>query len=338
MRSPITHSHPETPTGAGALFAPLPAFGPPSILASFALAMLALAVLFLVFPGAALAQCPTFDAPVATGVVAPAALSELSGLVASRRNPGILWAHNDSPDIRRLFALDETGVSHGEFTLTGATQFDWEDIAIGPGAAPGSFDLYVGDIGDNAAARANVVVYRVAEPAVSATPSTATLALSGVEALALTYSDGPRDAETLMCDPRTGDLYVVEKRFGSSTGLYRKAAPHAPGPGVLQRVGTVPFGPTVNGGDISPSGDAILLRSYLTGAFWRRPLAGDVATVLQTAPCTTPLAAEPFGEAIGFAVGSCDFYTISEGASSPVYRYSIRDYCGVPAERSAGYE
>ena len=65
---------------------------------------------------------------------------------------------------------------------------DWEDIAID------GKTIYIGDIGDNAAVRPSIVVYRVTEPALTAKSVNATT-------FTLRYPDGPHDAEALMVDP-----------------------------------------------------------------------------------------------------------------------------------------
>src|SRR5689334_9017693 len=154
------------------------------------------------------------------------ALTETSGIHTGVRNPGIGWVHNGSGETARVFALDGTGALRGTYSLTGATAVDWEDIAVVAGATPGSGTIYAGDIGDNALARSEIQVYRVAEPAVPTSGPAVTTALSGVETLHLTYPDGPHDAETLLVDPATGDILVITKLlFGGTVGVYRAAAP-----------------------------------------------------------------------------------------------------------------
>src|SRR5687767_12057876 len=56
-------------------------------------------------------------------------LPEGSGIAASRRHPGVLWAHNDSGD-PLIFALNEQGKVTGRVRLNGAEVDDWEDIAV----------------------------------------------------------------------------------------------------------------------------------------------------------------------------------------------------------------
>ena len=48
-------------------------------------------------------------AGIKVGTVMAPATREASGIVASRKNPGVLWVHNDSGDTARLFALSYTG-------------------------------------------------------------------------------------------------------------------------------------------------------------------------------------------------------------------------------------
>ena len=49
--------------------------------------------------------CPVFDDPVVLSNLEGTVLNELSGLAASRIHEGVLWAHNDSGDSARIFAV-----------------------------------------------------------------------------------------------------------------------------------------------------------------------------------------------------------------------------------------
>ena len=104
------------------------------------------------------ALCGRLRVRVAGRVRAPEA-TELSGLVASPTQKGVLWAHNDSGDRARLFALRTDGSLIASLDVPGAEAVDWEDVAVGPDDT-----LLVGDIGDNGAVRASVDVWRVPEP------------------------------------------------------------------------------------------------------------------------------------------------------------------------------
>src|SRR3954468_6307892 len=71
------------------------------------------------------------------------AIREASGIVASRRHPGVFWVHNDSQNPAALFAVRRDGSLVGEFTL-GVPNVDWEDIA-----ADDQGHLYLADTGNN---------------------------------------------------------------------------------------------------------------------------------------------------------------------------------------------
>ena len=124
----------------------------------------ALVLIFGAAPPRLSAGCPSFATGVVTGQVASRAIIEASGMVASRKNPGVLWVHNDSGDSARVFALSYHGDLLASYNLTGASAVDWEDMALGPGPDPGKEYLYLADIGDNRRKRSFVTIYRIPEP------------------------------------------------------------------------------------------------------------------------------------------------------------------------------
>src|SRR4029079_15941055 len=93
--------------------------------------VVALAAIIL-FTGAVLAAWllrPVTVAGPCVVVSGPAFIPELtesSGLAVSRRNPGLLWSHNDSGSAAVLFALDTTGATRGRVRVPVNTR-DWED-------------------------------------------------------------------------------------------------------------------------------------------------------------------------------------------------------------------
>src|ERR1041384_8744014 len=140
-----------------------------------------------------------YGPPAIIATLKDKAVSESSGLAASRLAPGAYWTHNDSGDGPFVYAFDTRGDSLGVFRVAGAQARDWEDMAAGPGPERGKSYLYLGDIGDNDETRDEVVVYRVAEPALTAVTRNLTKARPGstepAEAIRLKYPDGKHDAE-----------------------------------------------------------------------------------------------------------------------------------------------
>ncbi len=266
-------------------------------------------------------QCPTFSAPTAVTTTA-AGLVEASGLIASSKNAGILWSHNDSGDSARIFALNKNGTLKAIIPITGATAVDWEDIAWGTGPG-GEAAIFIGDIGDNAEARGSITVYRVIEPDLSGA-APASLPATPIE---LVYGDGKgHNAEALMIDPRDGAIVIVTKVWSGNSEVYRAAPPFAAAgtKNTLNRegglvVGKTPVGsPLVTAADISRAGDIIFLRTYTHALAWPRGPAQTIAAALAAPPCVLPVATEIQGEAIAFMPDGSGFFTVSEGNSPPL--------------------
>ncbi len=279
-----------------------------------------------------LVACPAFAPGRALGNVGLPSVVEASGVAESWRTPGVLWMHNDSGDTARVFAVRTTGEALATFELDGARPVDWEDLAVGPGPDPRRSYVYAGDVGDNLLVRANIRLRRFPEPEIPVAVPPPTVRLVGVESFTLVYPDGPHNCETLLVDPRTADVFVVSKSNDGISPIYRAAAPlSADRDNPLERVGSLTFGPAplqgntlTTGGSFTRTGDAILIKTYGSAFLWRRGRQATVAQALATDACPVPLAAERQGEAIGFAVDGNGYYTVSEGAASPIHFYERR--------------
>ncbi|WCB95429.1 hypothetical protein DSM104299_04173 [Baekduia alba] len=262
--------------------------------------------------------CGPLRARVAGRVDAPEA-TELSGLARSATQPGVLWAHNDSGDRARVFALRTDGSLIASLDVPGAEATDWEDIAIGPGG-----DLLLGDIGDNDAERADVSVYRVPEPKLAAKPS----ATAPATRYTLTYPDGAQNAETLIADPRTGEIVIVTKAFSGRSGVYAASVRGATTQ-TLRRVGTIELGlgGLATAGDVSTDGRIVAVRTYTALSVWkRRPGVSLARTIVDGDRCTgqVALGREGQGEALALAADGRSFFTAPEGAAPELRRYAPR--------------
>lgn len=273
-------------------------------------------------------NCPAFQAVTLLGYANISGLSEASGLAVSRQQADILWTHNDSGHSPVAFAFQSDGTLRAAYTLLGISNRDWEDMSIGPGPVPGQDYLYLADIGDNAETRSSITVYRIAEPSIPATPASNPIQIGGATALEFEYPDGAHDAETLMVDPANGDLYILTKdRSGGVSRLYRAAYPqNASTTSTLDHLGDIVFSGNIlerpaTGGDISPSGDAIVVRTYARAHLWPRNPGESIATTMQSPPCNLTLTPEPQGEAIAFTADGKNFITLSEGTNQPIYEY-----------------
>ena len=265
-----------------------------------------------------------FGQGISRGLVPANGLVELSGLVASRSNRNVLWTHNDGPQTS-VHAIGTQGEYLGAFHLEGIRSHDWEDIAIGPGPEAGVDYLYIGDIGGTKPKRNVIQVVRVPEPALSENDPAQTRVISDFATITLQYPDGDEfNAETLLSDPLTGDLFVIPKR-GSGSPVYRAAAYQLTSGSVvfMELVVELKF-PSVSGGDISPTGKEIVIRTEDFAQLFARGETQSVAGALAGTPIDVPVVgrpAEPNGESITFESTGYGFFTISEGEEPPLYYF-----------------
>ncbi|MDZ4656408.1 MAG: hypothetical protein SH868_02390 [Bythopirellula sp.] len=263
--------------------------------------------------------------PVPIGTISAAALSEVSGIVDSRANSNVFWVHNDSGDSARFYAIDYQGALQGTFPLAAATAVDWEDIAIGAKPGGGNY-LYLGDIGDNNAARPFVTVYRTAEPLSTAS---ATIPTTDYTAAKLLYPSGARNAESLFVDPLTNDLFIITKT--STPQIYSAPASAFDQPQTTLTSHGVLGAPlsTATAADISPDGRHILVRSKTAARLFERGIGQSVADALHGVGVPFTLGVESQGEAIGWAADGTGFYTCSEfddNPTAPIHYYSFESF------------
>jgi hypothetical protein len=266
-------------------------------------------------------------------------LGEASGLAASARAPGLVWVVGDGGAPAELFAVAAAGGRVlGRVRVAGAANVDWEALAPGPcgpaaGGRPSGADgpppcLYVGDVGDNAAGRAAVTLYRVPEPLgawrgpVPRGRGRRALRLPAAtapaESLRVRYADGPRDVEAMAVLP-DGDVWLVTKHpLARADGgarpvlVYRvpAAAWGAPGPATARLVDSLPVVPDrtithrVTDAAFDPARRLLVVRTYLTA--YLVPLAGPpwrVDRARRATACDLGALREPQGEGVAVVPG-----------------------------------
>jgi hypothetical protein len=266
-------------------------------------------------------------------------LDEVSGIAAGIASPGVVYVQNDGGDAARFFALDaRTGMVRAVYTVPGARNVDWEDIAVAPDSR-GTPSVWLADIGDNDAERTQVELYRVDEPHVNMAGSGVATRSGRPDVWRLTYPDGPHDAESLAVSPG-GVPYLVTKSLVGSSKVY--AARPAPGRSVLRRVGAIrfhttgtrgPFAPLgqllATGADISRDGRLFVVRTYTDAYLWGMA-GGDLSSALQRPPVRLALPYQPQGE--GICVSGDHLLVDSEGVRSAVYAVGLPAHALPPAD------
>lgn len=302
------------------------------------LALVALTVSGLLFfaneTRAACEPCETFRPGVVWGETSINALSEASGIASSARNPGVLWTHNDGSR-KRVYAVSTNGATLANFNFD-VNLDDVEDMAAGPGPVAGVSYLYFGDIGGNAHpgdVRGDVQILRVPEPSVNLNwaGSPRSDDFTGVETFTLVYPDGEHDAETLLVDPLTADVFVITKE-NSFAQVYRANLNAAAAGSTLNLtlVQAVSFAKAA-GGDISADGRQIILRREDAAMIWTRCDNEPVDAALSRSGRGVPVIGPPSegnGEAVAFLRDGSGYVTISEGDDQPIHFF--RSNCAEP--------
>ncbi|MEE4361622.1 MAG: hypothetical protein V2I63_08880 [Pseudomonadales bacterium] len=242
----------------------------------------------------------SIDLPLeAAGRVDDLLLAEMSGLVASRRYPGVLWAHNDSGSPPALFALNErfetmvppylaARYGRGDGTdrepwpgiaLVDASNIDWEDIA--------RIDdlLYLADTGNNGNARRDLGFWELTEPVPDGVAQARPMRYLGVhypEQQAFPGRVWEWDCEAVFSDG--GVLYLITKHrtpgdvraMIPGARLYRfDPATARPNSTPLTLVSRHEGLTAATGADLSPDGRLLAVLTYSSLWLFPRPQEGD---------------------------------------------------------------
>ncbi|HEY0133983.1 MAG TPA: hypothetical protein VGB85_07885, partial [Nannocystis sp.] len=256
------------------------------------------------------------------GTVASPAIVEPSGLAASRLTPGAIYVHNE--DTTAIVAISSTNAATlGTFNVAGVVPADWEDVASGP--CPAGKCIYMGDIGRASAnfptPPSTFAVYRIPEPNIGAGQTSGDLT---AEKFPFQYPDTPKDAETIMVHPTTGDIYVITKSGTGLSKVYKFPTP-MPAPNVMSTLvfvaniqlptnGDTNFA-SATAGAIHPCADRFLLRTYKRVYEFRAASGAAFETAFAATPVVLTDTVEGQGEAIEYEYNGASYFTMSETPS-----------------------
>jgi hypothetical protein len=266
--------------------------------------------------------------PVNAGALADQDLVETSGIVASPSMAGVLWMHNDSGDLARLFAVGTGGQALGRLNLPGVSLPDLEDIAAAPCPDLVGPCLWLADSGNNLRNRTDLAIVAVREPLFVGT-------LGEVDALRtwrfpFSYPGDAVDSEALVVTPNLSALYLLEKVDAAQSRIFRYPGPFVEDvPVVLEVVGTmaspgvpVTHGLEITGADLHTNGQRLLVRTY-TGVYEYALGAGSVESLPSAARTLVTLGplSEQQGEAVAYDGTGRGLFTVSEGAGAMLHAY-----------------
>lgn len=261
-------------------------------------------------------------------IVPDVRINEASGLAASRLHPGVLYTHNDSGDRARIFALDsEDGQTLAEYQILPANNHDWEDMAVGVCPSETGSCIYIGDVGGNFGTTGSVKnIYVVKEPDVISGDGTLNL-LAKVH-----YNWDVYDTETIMVDP-SGNVILISKVEGGhgQLGMIPSEAFNTSQEFPFLHSYNITSSLTLNipetdnvdplGGDISPNGQEVVLRTHHKIYYWMVSNGEYLTTLNNTEPTEVPQIDEPQGEAVAWDARGEGYYTLSEREKQPLYYF-----------------
>jgi hypothetical protein len=113
-----------------------------------------------------------------------------------------------------------------------------------------------------------------------------------------------------------GDIYLVTKDDFGDSAIYRLEAPKKSGSYRLAKVGDLKiesgnvYSHMITGGDISPDGKSVVIRTYFSILLYRPALLPNFA---KANPVSLPVPVERQGEAVCFDAVGARLITSSEG-------------------------
>lgn len=271
------------------------------------------------------------------GVIEYTKLDENSGMVVGIENPDIIWAVNDG-SANEIYGFDKYGKSRTIINFKKdllQDESDVEDIAIIK--IDGVSYIALADIGDNSSNRKTCTILLVPEPKSKSLDKEVEIKSKDILRIEFKYNDGPRDAECLLADPITNNLYIVSKREVNAR-LYELKFPFDYSKtNTFQFKSTFPFGNNpdmeftgITAGDISKDGKKFLIKDYNNIWYFQRSENESVVSALSKSPQKIKTYSytleEPQGESVCWEYDNSGFYTASEEKKFPKFDASLFFY------------
>jgi hypothetical protein len=281
---------------------------------------------------AATAGARGWSAPEYAGVFTDPDLDEVSGMAASRAQPGLFWAEDDSGNGEKLMLIQGDGTRVATVRVTGATNVDWEDLD--------SFDLdgkhylLIADTGDNGGIRKLLTLYVIEEPAHPRDGDK----VSPAWRIDFRWPDGARDCEATAVDASKGEVLLISKKRVPPE-LFSLPLRHTANESTAHLLGTLPgivepseddlrrnpvygrYRAQISGADLSPNGRVLAVLNYRAVYFFVRKPGETWSTVLQQTPSSLSYPWLPQAEAIAFSLDGSQLTIGGEQRPSPLLRF-----------------
>lgn len=267
------------------------------------------------------AACTSYASPTQTGLVVDETLDELSGLAVSRRDPDVLWVHEDHLGEPAIYALNTLGDTLATVTLEDATNNDWEDMAIGP--CGDDWCVFLGEIGNNDADRTELGVYAFVEPDL-ATAVDGTITVTDWTWYGMSYPDENQNAEALAVTAEGLPVVLTKRYEDERSNVYIYPSLDAILPVTLTALGTLVTGADEEGpaaaltaADLWHDNSRLIYRTY--GGVTEVDGSGGLDTLSTAIETEVAGAPEMHGEAIAYDPWRGGFWQVSEGVTPAIW-------------------
>lgn len=266
--------------------------------------------------------CAAWGAAVAMGNVADPELNEISAVVPSQLNPGVLWVLEDHGGEAEIYAILADGTGLGALSLDGLENLDWESMALS--ACDEGWCLWIGDTGNNDRDREQRGVHRIVEPnlfdGTVILPATTT-----ATSYYFHYPSTPEDVEAMVVEP-SGRPVIITKEPEGVSNLYAVSTTTPDADELVTLLGqlVVDTGEDtgrklVTDASLWPDGSRLLLRTY--ASVLELVLGEGGLDNISTAVMTEVVGAEePRGEGIGYDPLGSAFYQVPEGVNPTIWK------------------
>lgn len=262
-------------------------------------------------------------------------INEVSGMVSSRMNQGVLWALNDSGNNSHLYALQTNGQLITTLKIEGVENRDWEDLARF--THQGKDYLLIADVGDNRAKRSEYSLYAVAKPELHRlSQSDKKQSVTPQWSITFTYEDGPRDCEAIAVDSKRNTVLLLSKRDNPPVLYELELAPAKNA--IAKRLGSIPplpkneqqsgfslfdYSAQPTAMDISPDGLSIAVLTYDSSFLFQTESHESWLEVLSSKPIILKRPPLKQAEALAFSADGQSIFITSEKIPAPIVQLSI---------------
>ena len=259
----------------------------------------------------------------------------------SQLNQDLLWIVNDSGDEPVIYAVGTDGADRGHVRLLEAENRDWEDLVSF--RLKNEAYLLVADVGDNQAARPNVVLYILKEPSINGDQMKHPSNVNWIQKIQFIFEDGSRDCEAVAVDITDQKILLLTKRdrppvlyelplvlgirIQTAVAKRLKKVDTIPSPTAADLIEDPRFGrfrsqPTAM--DISRDGKLVVVQTYKFAYLFPKSENDSWAAVFAARPKTVVVPKLKQTEAVCFGSDSNHLYVTSEQRPAPIYRINIQ--------------